>query len=86
MARARNARRSSHHRELDVPATPRPGGGEKQPQQPNLSGGRDREGVGNLISGDKTVLDNPERERQAGTSGRQRALKGSNKNRRKRVA
>jgi hypothetical protein len=41
--------KSSHHRTLDVPATPRPGGGEKQPQQPNLSGG------------DKTLLESPER-------------------------
>jgi bacterioferritin len=60
----------SYHRELDVPATPRPDGGVKQPQQPNLSGGRNREGVGNLISGDKTLLDNPERSKERGAAGR----------------
>jgi bacterioferritin len=54
-------KKMSHHRELDVPATPRPGGGEKQPQQPKLSGERNREGVGNLVSGDKTLLESPER-------------------------
>src|SRR5271165_31354 len=48
-------------RELDVPATPRPDGGEKQPQQPALGGQRNREGVGNLVSGDKTQLDGPAR-------------------------
>jgi hypothetical protein len=53
--------KSSHHRELDVPATPRPGGGEKQPQQPNMAGQRNREGVGNLVSADKTLLDSPKR-------------------------
>jgi len=48
-------------RELDVPATPRPGGGQTQPQQPALGGGRNREGVGNLVSGDKTLMESPER-------------------------
>lgn len=47
-------------RELEVPATPR-AGGVKQPQQPDLRGGRNREGVGNLVSGDKTVLENSKR-------------------------
>lgn len=53
--------KASHHRELDIPATPRAGGGEKQPQQPNVQGQRDREGVGNLVSGDKTLMETPER-------------------------
>ncbi len=48
-------------RELDIPATPRSGGGETQPQQPNMSGERNREGVGNLVSGDKTLMESPER-------------------------
>ena len=48
-------------RDLDIPATPREGGGEKQPQQPDLRGERNREGVGNLVSGDKTQLESPER-------------------------
>ena len=67
-----NAKRQkrSHHRELDVPATPRPDGGVKQPQQPNLSGGRNSEGVGNLISGDKTLLESPERNKERGAGGR----------------
>jgi len=56
-------------RELDVPATPRRGGGEKQPQQPTLGEDRDREGVGNLVSGDKTQLDNLHR-REAKTTGK----------------
>ncbi len=75
--------KSSHHRELDVPATPRPDGGVKQPQQPNLGGGRNREGVGNLISGDKTVLESPERGRQRDASESQGSAKGNNKNRKK---
>ncbi len=53
--------KSSHHRELDIPATPRASGGEKEPQQPSLRGERNREGVGNLVSGDKTLLESPER-------------------------
>ena len=59
---AQGANRPQHlqRRELDVPATPRPGGGEKQPQQPQLSGERNREGVGNLVSGDKTLLESPQ--------------------------
>ncbi len=81
-----SAKKSSHHRELDVPATPREGGGVKQPEQPNLSGGRNREGVGNLISGDKTLLDNPERSKERGMSGRPRSLKGNNRDRKKRAA
>ena len=48
-------------RDLDVPATPRQGGGEKQPQQPELGVERNQEGVGNLVSGDKTLLESPER-------------------------
>jgi bacterioferritin len=48
-------------RELDVPATPRTGGGETQPQQPDIGSERNREGVGNLVSGDKTLMESPER-------------------------
>ena len=77
--------KSSHHRELDVPATPRPDGGEKQPQQPNLSGGRNREGVGNLISGDKTLMESPERT-AASSRGSRRTVKPANKNRKKPAA
>jgi bacterioferritin len=73
--------KGSHHRELDIPATPRRGGGEKQPQQPNLRGGRNREGVGNLVSSDKTVLESPER---GATDGGNRGGKTNNKNRKKR--
>jgi bacterioferritin len=71
--------KASHHRELDVPATPRPSGGEKQPQQPSLRSERNREGVGNLVSGDKTLLESPEREGK-------RSAKGNGKNRKKRAA
>ncbi len=77
--------KSSHHRELDVPASPRPDGGEKQPQHPNLSGGRNREGVGNLISGDKTLLDRPERSAGAQRGGG-RSVKSANKNKKKSAA
>ena len=77
--------KSSHHRELDVPATPRADGGEKQPQQPNLSGGRNREGVGNLISGDKTLLESPERSVASNRSSG-RPVKSANKNRKKPAA
>ena len=48
-------------RELDVPATPRSGGGRTEPQPPDMGGGRNREGVGNLVSGDKTLMESPER-------------------------
>jgi len=48
-------------RELDIPATPRPGGGRTEPNQPQLGGERNEEGVGNLISRDKTLLESPER-------------------------
>ncbi len=73
-----NRKKMSHHRELDVPATPRPGGGEKQPQQPNLRGERDREGVGNLVSTDKTLLESRPREERPG--------KGNGKNRKRTAA
>ncbi len=66
---ASEGQKSSHHRELDVPITPRAGGGLKQPQQPNLRGQRNDEGVGNLVSGDKTVLDNPQRNESASKRG-----------------
>jgi len=48
-------------RELNVPATPRSGGGRTEPQQPDFAGGRNREVVGNLVSGDKTLMESPER-------------------------
>ncbi len=64
-------------RELDVPATPRAGGGRTEPQKPNLKGGRDREGAGNLVSGDKTLLESPERGKNAGGG------KGNGKNKKK---
>jgi bacterioferritin len=54
-------RPSRQRRELDVAPTPRSGGGETQPQQPELDGQRNREGVGNLVSGDKTLMESPER-------------------------
>lgn len=68
-------------RELDVPATPRPDGGEKQPQQPSLGGERNREGVGNLVSGDKTLLDRPAR----GTAGGKRPAKANGKKNKRRA-
>ncbi len=69
-------------RELDVPATPRPGGGRTEPQKPNLKGGRDREGAGNLVSGDKTLLESPERGKGATSVAGVRA-KDKNKNKKK---
>ncbi len=83
---AAKRQKSSHHRELDVPATPRSGGGEKQPQQPKLSGERNREGVGNLISGDKTLLESPERNKERNSGGNAKPAKGNQKNRRKNAA
>ena len=70
-------------RELDIPATPRAGGGEKQPQQPRLGGERDREGIGNLVSGDKTLLES--QPRKTVSSAERRSGKNA-KNRKKRVA
>jgi bacterioferritin len=64
-------------RELDVPATPRAGGGRTEPQKPNLKGGRDREGAGNLVSGDKTLLESPERGKSVSGG------KGNGKNKKK---
>jgi bacterioferritin len=71
-------------RELDVPATPRQGGGRTEPQQPSHEGERNREGVGNLVSGDKTLMESPERGRSAAGTGR--AAKGNGKNKKKRAA
>jgi bacterioferritin len=86
-ADAANRKKQSNHRELDVPATPRSGGGDKQPQQPNLKGGRDREGAGNLVSGDKTLLESPERSKNVAVSGRGPKAAGKNgKNKRKGAA
>jgi bacterioferritin len=54
-------RLNRQRRELDVSPTPRSGGGETEPRRPDLGGGRSREGVGNLVSGDKTLMESPER-------------------------
>jgi len=69
-------------RELDVPATPRAGGGRTEPQKPNLKGGRDREGAGNLVSGDKTLLESPERGKSVSGTARSGG-KGNGKNKKK---
>src|SRR5271166_4909919 len=66
-------------RELDVPATPRSGGGRTEPQQPQLGGERNEEGVGNLISRDKTLLESPERGKSAASISQSRA-KATGKN------
>jgi bacterioferritin len=78
-----DGKKGSHHRELDIPATPRPGGGVKQPQEPSLGGGKNREGVGNLVSADKTLLESPEREPAGGA---RRPGKANGKNRKTRAA
>jgi bacterioferritin len=70
-------------RELDIPATPRPGGGRTEPQQPSLGSERNREGVGNLVSGDKTLLESPER---GSARGGKSAGKANGKKNKKRVA
>lgn len=70
-------------RELDVPATPRSGGGRTEPRQPEIGGEGDEEGVGNLISRDKTLMESPERGKGAASV----KAKGKNgKNRKKRAA
>ena len=58
-------------RELDVPATPRPGGGRTEPQKPSLGGERNEEGVGNLVSRDKTLMESPERGKNVSGTARQ---------------
>jgi bacterioferritin len=82
-------------RELDVPATPRSGGGRTEPQQPDMGGGRNREGVGNLVSGDKTLMESPERDAASNRSrggnpgameGTNRSVKLTNKKRKNRAA
>ncbi len=74
-------------RELDVPATPRPGGGRTEPTQPQLGGERNEEGVGNLISRDKTLLEGPERGKRAPSADRGAKLVGKNgKNKKKGAA
>jgi bacterioferritin len=70
-------------RELDVPATPVVGGGRTEPQRPQLGGKRNREGVGNLVSGDKTLMDSPER---GSAGGGKSAGKANGKKNKKRVA
>jgi bacterioferritin len=77
-----DGQKGSHHRELDIPATPRRSGGEKQPQQPNLGGGKNREGVGNLVSGDKTVLESPGRGSPSVSSNRPGKANGKNRKKR----
>jgi bacterioferritin len=73
-------------RELDVPATPRAGGGRSEPQKPNLKGGRDREGAGNLLSGDKTLLESPERGKGTASSTDAKAKGKNGKNKKKHAA
>jgi bacterioferritin len=70
-------------RELDVPATPVAGGGRTEPQKPKLGGERNREGVGNLVSGDKTLMESPERGKSVAGTAR---AGGKKNNKKKRVA
>lgn len=72
-------------RELDVPATPRSGGGRTEPQKPDVGGERDREGVGNLVSGDKTLMESPERGKSAAREPKAPGRNSKN-NKRKRAA
>jgi bacterioferritin len=69
-AEAGQSDKKMQRRELDVPATPRSGGGRTEPQKPSLAGERNREGVGNLVSGDKTLLETPERGQTTTPSGK----------------
>jgi bacterioferritin len=72
-------------RELDVPATPRSGGGRTEPQQPEIGDEGDKEGVGNLVSRDKTLMESPERGKGAASVNAK--AKGKNgKNKKKRAA
>ena len=73
-------------RELDVPATPVAGGGRTEPRKPQLGGERNREGVGNLVSADKTVLDNPERAKNSGSIDAKGKGKNGKNNKKKRAA
>ncbi len=87
--RSENAPQSDNkkmqRRELDVPATPVAGGGRTEPRKPQLGGERNREGVGNLVSADKTVLESPERGKGAAPINAK--AKGKNgKNKKKRAA
>ncbi len=69
-------------RELDVPATPRSGGGRTEPKQPQFGGERNEEGVGNLISRDKTLMESPERGKRTasvGPGGKAAGKNGKNK-------
>jgi bacterioferritin len=84
-AEAAKRKKESNHRELDVPATPVAGGGKTEPQKPKLGGERDREGVGNLVSGDKTRLENPERGKNAELGNRGPKANGK-KDKKKRAA
>jgi hypothetical protein len=74
-------------RDLDVPATPRPRGGRTEPRRPEIGSERNEEGVGNLISRDKTLLESPERGKSASGTGRAAKAAGKNgKNKKKRAA
>jgi len=74
-------RLNRQRRELDVSPSPRSGGGETEPRRPDLGGGRSREGVGNLVSGDKTLMESPERSAES-----KRPVKLTNKKRKSRAA
>ena len=75
------SRPNRQRRELDISPTPRSGGGATEPRRPDLSGGADREGVGNLVSGDKTAMENSER-----ATASKRPVKLTNKKRKNRAA
>ena len=66
-----------------MPATPVAGGGRTEPQKPKLGGERNREGVGNLVSGDKTLMESPERGKSVAGSAHGG---GKKNNKKKRVA
>ncbi len=73
-------------RELDVPATPREGGGRTEPQKPNLGGDRNDEGVGNMVSRDKTLMESPERRKGAVSTSGAKAKGKNGKNKKKGAA
>lgn len=73
-------------RELDVPATPREGGGRTEPQKPNLGGDRNDEGVGNMVSRDKTLMESPERRKGAVSASGAKAKGKNGKNKKKGAA
>jgi hypothetical protein len=73
-------------RELDVPATPRSGGGRTEPKQPELGGDGDEEGLGNIVTRDKTLLETPERGKGGAVSLNAKAKGKNGKNKKKRAA